>query len=97
MPSEWRTVIIGLIPSGALPHGQDTGRFEDMDERRIIVQLPDAARMASIVDAIETRMARHRRQAVVDGLLANANAPYIRPGRVGTDLRRRIAAEGRVA
>lgn len=68
-----------------------------MDERRNIVQLPDAARMASIVDAIETRMARHRRQAVVDGLLANANAPYIRPGRVGTDLRRRIAAEGRVA
>lgn len=68
-----------------------------MDDRRIMVPLPDAGRMAAIVDAIENRMAHLRRQSVVDGLLANAHAPYIRPGKVGTELRRRIAAEGRVA
>lgn len=68
-----------------------------MDDRRIIVPLPDAGRMAAIVEVIESRMAQLRRQSVIDGLLANAHAPFIRPGKVGTELRRRIAAEGRVA
>lgn len=50
--------------------------------------------MSVIVDAIETRMAHHRRTRAVAQLLADAHAPYHRPGAAGTALRRRIAAEG---
>jgi hypothetical protein len=92
MKASWRPFLRGRRPAGQVGR-----RIEDMDDRRIMVPLPDAGRMAAIVDAIENRMAHLRRQSVVDGLLANAHAPYIRPGRVGTELRRRIAAEGRVA
>ncbi len=65
-----------------------------MHDRRIMIPLPDAGRMSAIVEAIESRMAHHRRTRVVAHLLADAHAPYVRPGAVGTALRRRLAAEG---
>ncbi|MGU3604308.1 hypothetical protein [Methylobacterium brachiatum] len=69
-------------------------REQAMPDRRIMIPMPDAGRMSAIVDAIETRMAHHRRTRAVAQLLADAHAPYCRPGAVGTALRRRIAAEG---
>jgi hypothetical protein len=65
-----------------------------MYDHRIMIPLPDAGQMSAIVEAIETRMAHHRRTRVVAQLLADAHAPYVRPGAIGTALRRRIAAEG---
>lgn len=65
-----------------------------MHDRSNKMPLPTAGQMSAIVDRIETRMAQHRRKRVIDQLLTNAHAPYIRPGAVGKALRRRIAAEG---
>lgn len=65
-----------------------------MHDRRNTMPLPTAGQMSVIVDAVEARMAHHRRTRVVAQLLTNAHAPYIRPGAVGKALRRRIAAEG---
>ena len=65
-----------------------------MHDRRHTMPLPTAGQMSAIVDRIETRMAQHRRTRVIAQLLTDAHAPYIRPGAVGTALRRRIAAEG---
>ncbi len=65
-----------------------------MHDRSNKMPLPTVGQMSAIVDRIETRMAHHRRTRVVAQLLTNAHAPYIRPGAVGTALRRRIAADG---
>lgn len=94
MPFHRNAGILALIPLSVDARRTERVREQAMPDRRIMIPLPDARRMSAIVDAIETRMAHHRRTRAVAQLLADAHAPYLRPGAAGTALRRRIAAEG---